>query len=63
MNQLLDFAAAASGQQMVLINTGTGHLRPAAKWAVGQIHRLDITQLLSAAQIAFANHCLNDEKN
>ena len=44
----------------MIINAGTGQHRPAAKRAVRQIQRLDITQRLSAAQIPFGNHCLND---
>lgn len=60
VNRLLDFAATAFGQQVVLINAGTGHHRPAAKRAVRQIQRLDITQRLSAAQIPFGDHCLDE---
>ena len=60
VNRLLDFAATAFGQQVMLINAGTGHRRPAAKRAVRQIQRLDITQRLTAAQIAFGDHCLNE---
>ena len=59
VNRLLDFAAAAFGQQVMLINTGTGYHRPAAKRAVRQIQGLDIPQRLSAAQIPFGDHCLH----
>ena len=61
MNRLFDFAAAAFRQQVMLINAGTSHHRPAAKRALRQIQRLDITQRLSAAQIPFGDHCLNTE--
>ena len=44
----------------MFINADTCHHRPAAKRAVRQIQRLDITQRLSAAQIAFGNHCLSE---
>lgn len=60
VNRLLDFAAAAFGQQVMLINADTGHQRPAAERAIRQIQRLDITQRLSTAQIAFGDHCLHD---
>ena len=59
MNRFLDFAAAAFGQQVMLINAGTCHHRPAAKRAVRQIQGLDIPQRLSAAQIPFGDHCLH----
>ena len=49
VNRLLDFAAAAFGQQVMLINAGTCHHRPAAERAVRQIQRLNITERLSAA--------------
>ena len=63
VNRFLDFAAAAFGQQVMLINAGTCHHRPAAERAVGQIKRLDITQRLSAAQIAFGDHCLDEARS
>ena len=62
MNRFLDFAAAAFGQQVMLINAGTSHHRPAAKRAVRQMQRLDITQRLRAAQIPFGDHCLNESR-
>ncbi len=51
-----DLAAAAFGQQVVLVNAGARQHGPAAQRAVGQCQRLDVAQRFSAAQAAFGNH-------
>ena len=54
-----DLAAAAFGEQVVLVNAGARQHGPAAQGAVGQSQRLDIAQRFSAAQAAFGDHVGN----
>ncbi len=61
--QLFGFAAAAFGQQVVLVNAGAWHHRPAAQGAVGERQRLDVAQRLSAAQVALGDHALKLENS
>ena len=56
VNRFLDLAATAFGQQVMLINAGTCHHRPAAERAVRQFQGLDVAQRLGSAQIALGNH-------
>ena len=56
VNRFLDLAATAFGQQVMLINAGTCHHRPAAERAVRQFQGLDVAKRLGSAQIALGNH-------
>lgn len=63
VHQVFGFAAAAFGQQVVLVNAGAWHHRSAAQGAVGERQGFNVTQRLSAAQVALGNHALNVEKS